>query len=111
MTAPDQLAAIEARAERDIEDMEDLIDGGIMRTLSGRRIARNLSLKGFGRTTALLAMVREQRAALERATAILDEWDSYKAFPDAEDSQRWYSLGKRHAADAIRAAITATEGA
>ena len=55
---------------------------------------------------ALLAMVREQRARLDAATVRLDEWASYKAFPDAEESQRWYSLGKRHAADAIRSALT-----
>jgi len=55
---------------------------------------------------ALLAMVREQRARLDAATAILDEWASYKPFPDADDDQRWYSLGKGHAADAVRAAIT-----
>ena len=57
----------------------------------------------------LLALVREQQAKLDRVEAQLDEWASFKPFPDAEDTQRWYSLGKRHAADAIRAAITATE--
>lgn len=58
---------------------------------------------------ALLALVRDQAAKLGRVEAQLDEWASYKAFPDAEESQRWYSLGKRHAADSIRAAITAPE--
>lgn len=43
--------------------------------------------------------------AVEAVLAKLDEWDSFKAFPDAEESQRWYSLGKRHASASVRAAI------
>jgi hypothetical protein len=50
-------------------------------------------------------------AAVDAALTRLDEWDSYKAFPDAEETQVWYSAGKRHASEAIRAAIeTALEG-
>lgn len=56
----------------------------------------------------LLALVREQQARIERVEAQLNEWASFKPFPDAEKSQRWYSLGKRHAADSIRAALEPT---
>ncbi len=38
----------------------------------------------------------------------LDEWASYEPWPDAEDTQRWYSAGKRRASEAIRAIITDT---
>jgi hypothetical protein len=91
MTTTDQLAAIEARR-------------------GGDRCAAHTDCYTSD-IAALLAMVREQQARLDAATAILDEWATYKPFPDAEDTQRWYSLGKRHAADAIRGALTATEGA
>lgn len=45
-------------------------------------------------------------AAVESVLSRLDEWDSYKAFPDADETQVWYSAGKRHASEAIRALIT-----
>ena len=62
-------------------------------------------------TAFLLALVREQQAKLDAVTTILDEWASLKPFPDAEETQRWYSLGKRHAADRIRTAVAAEASA
>jgi len=134
MTTTDQLAAIEARAQAATEgpwDYEpfdgafgvyslEMQDNGDLSAVIGYYASEgeggskaDADFIAHARTDvpALLAMVREQQARLDAATAILDEWASYKAFPDAEESQRWYSLGKRHAADAIRAALTATEGA
>jgi hypothetical protein len=106
----DRLAQIQAR---DIEDMEDLIDGGIMRTLSGKRIARILSDKGFGRTSALLAMVRERDAALERvakvALSLHDPRVIQHSFHIGSDPE--HDAYKAQVAARIRAAITATEGA
>lgn len=53
----------------------------------------------------LLDLARKQQAALDAVTARLDEWDSYKPWPDAEETQVWYSSGKRHASEAVRALI------
>ena len=54
----------------------------------------------------LLDLARKQQAALDAVTGRLDEWDSYKAWPDADETQVWYSAGKRHASEAVRALIT-----
>jgi hypothetical protein len=91
----DQLAAIEAIIQPYASTVEE------------RRGVHPDSV--FTAAVDLLAMVREQRAALDRVEAQLADWASLKPFPDADDSQRWYSLGKRHAAEAIRTALTATD--
>jgi hypothetical protein len=57
----------------------------------------------------LLDLARKQAAALEAVTARLDEWAAMKPFPDAEETQVWYSAGKRHASEAVRAIIAALE--
>ena len=54
----------------------------------------------------LLDLARKQAAALEAVTTRLDEWAAMKPFPDAEETQVWYSAGKRHASEAVRAIIT-----
>ncbi|MDP9184885.1 MAG: hypothetical protein M3O29_04345 [Actinomycetota bacterium] len=54
----------------------------------------------------LLDLARKQAAALEAVTARLDDWAAMKPFPDAEETQVWYSAGKRHASEAVRAIIT-----
>lgn len=79
----------------------------------GQALEHNADFIAHARTDVplLLALVREQQAKLDRVEAKLDEWALFQPFPDAEESQRWYSLGKRHAADRIRAALTATEAA
>lgn len=45
-------------------------------------------------------------AAIEAVNGALDDWEAAIPFPDAEKSQQWYSLGKRHAAERIRFEIT-----
>jgi hypothetical protein len=55
----------------------------------------------------MLGVIAKQAAALAGVTARLDEWAAMKPFPDAEETQVWYSAGKRHASEAIRAIITA----
>jgi len=87
-------------------DVLDQIEARIRDCKSYNFGMRNADKLAHEDAPALLAMVREQRARLDAATAILDEWASYNPFPDADDDQRWYSLGKGHAADAVRAAIT-----
>ena len=47
-------------------------------------------------------------AAVDAVLEVLDNWDAMVPFQDAEESQRWYSLGKRHAAERIRAEIIGT---
>ncbi|MDQ5860689.1 MAG: hypothetical protein M3536_00300 [Actinomycetota bacterium] len=66
----------------------------------------------------LLAELRKRDDALANVTEVLDGWAAEIPFEDAEESQRWYSLGKRHAAERIRleladpcAAIAAATGA
>ena len=36
-------------SSRDIDDMEDIVDDGILNTRSGRHIAKKLAIAGFGR--------------------------------------------------------------
>jgi hypothetical protein len=50
----------------------------------------------------LLDLARKQQAAIDAVTARLDEWDAMEPFPDVDKTQAWYSLGKRHASEAIR---------
>jgi hypothetical protein len=56
-------------------------------------------------TRFLLDLARKEQAAIDAVTARLDEWDAMKAFPDADKTQEWYSLGKRHASESIRLEI------
>jgi len=47
----------------------------------------------------------ELLAIIERVEEVLDNWTAEVPFQDADESQRWYSLGKRHAGERIRAEI------
>lgn len=104
MTTPAQLAAIEARA-----DAESNYPGAVTIEQSQADVP------------ALLAMVREQRAALERVEEIMQTHETYAdhhfaeadRFIPGEVQSRHLERGaaERLLADILRAAITATEGA
>jgi hypothetical protein len=97
MTTTDQLAAIEARADDPF----------------------GTSMQGIGQVDAdrdaLLAMVREQRAVIERVEALAEKWRYKGEFgwgawqeghgPDPE------GFVLDHVSSEIRTALTATEGA
>jgi len=126
MTTTDQIAAIEARAEgltnlcaehlrQSIRHVQRNVDidcnvhededtwGDCIQPLrhDGDRMAAVLA-----DIPALLAMVREQRAALERVEALCSDWDAVvDVFPLTPAALFAGSHAKR-----VRAALTATEG-
>jgi hypothetical protein len=65
----------------------------------------------------LITELRKRDEVIAGVTDVLDNWQAEVPFQDAEETQRWYSLGKRHAAERIRfeladsrAAVTAAKG-
>jgi hypothetical protein len=99
MSTTDQLAAIEARANDPF----------------------GTSMQGVGQVDAdrdaLLAMVREQQARLDKVTVVADRAEIHEesAYTGPKGSmgewERGFNDGKAAVAEAIRAALTATEGA
>jgi hypothetical protein len=92
MTTTDQLAAIEARYEAAQQALAN-----DQRLVSIRQLHR-LS-ESANDVPALLALVREQAAKLEAMEALAHKWENTPA------------LRRGTSAAAIRAALTATEGA
>jgi len=79
--AKDPFAAIEARHKRLAHYSPHLADPDV---------------------TALLAMVREQRAQLDKLATLAEGWKPPSDNADLDDTQVWYSFAKHHAAQAIR---------
>jgi hypothetical protein len=98
VTTTDQLAEIEAR----IRDCRSYKFG-----------MRNADKLAHEDAPALLAVVREQRAVIERVAdrAEIHEESAYTGPKGSiSDWERGFNDGKAAVAEAIRAAITATEG-
>jgi hypothetical protein len=131
----DQLAAIEARAQ----GLTDLCPEHLRQSI--RHVQRNVDIDcnvhedettwddckqpdrydgermaaALADIPALLAMVREQQAAIERVRELADKFEANQpsVYTIRDDNQfdKGYSSGRRSAGAILRAALTATEGA
>ena len=104
MTAPDpRLGEIAARLTADVAAYNDHGFIGDNQCMTDRDY--------------LITELRKRDEVIAGVTDVLDNWQAEVPFQDAEETQRWYSLGKRHAAERIRfeladsrAAVTAAKG-
>jgi len=79
-------------------------------TGDGPRAKANAEFIAHARTDvpALLALVREQAAKLDRLVELAESWKPPSENADLDDTQVWYSFAKHHAAQAIRNIVSGT---